>query len=372
MKIAIIAITRNGARLGTRLRQGLGGAELFVSRKYSGQAGKGATIFDGVLRGLVEQLWPPSQPSLRRGEGEGGEETNPFGHYDGFVFIMAAGIVVRMIAPHLEGKEKDPAVVVMDDAGKFAISLLSGHLGGANELAARCAFLTGAREVITTATDANDLPSFDLLAKDHGWEIEDLSRVKLLNSLLLDDEEIAVQDTTGLVRSYFHGRGRLVFHDTFVAANRSSARGLLFVANSTIPPQLQSERLLVLRPKNLVLGIGCNRGTGADEIEQVVTAHLKRLFLSIRSVRSVATAVAKRDEAGLIAFAGRHSLPVVCFDSAELNAVAVSSPPSVHALTAIGATGVAEPAALLASHGGQLILKKVKSGNVTLAIAETA
>jgi cobalt-precorrin 5A hydrolase len=260
----------------------------------------------------------------------------------------------------------------MDDAGKFAISLLSGHLGGANELASRSAFVTGAREVITTATDANGLPSFDMLAKDHGWEIEDLARVKLLNSLLLDGEEIAVTDSTGLVRPYFHGRGRLVFYETFVAALRSSAKGLLIVANSIVPPQLQSERLLVLRPKNLVLGIGCNSGTEAAEIEEVVAANLKRLFLSIRSVRCIATAAAKRDEAGLHAFAGKYALPVFTYESAELNAVEAPSPPSAHALEAIGATGVAEPAALLASHGGHLILKKVKSGNVTLAIAEIA
>ena len=311
--------------------------------------GKHSLPFTGELRELVGKLWRD---------------------YEGFVFIMAAGIVVRVIAPLLAGKETDPAVVVMDDAGKFAISLLSGHLGGANELASRCAFVTGAREVITTATDANDLPSFDMLAKDHGWEIEDLSRVKLLNSLLLDDEEIAVTDNTGLVRPYFHGRGRLVFYDTFVAALRSSAKGLLLVANSIVPPQLQSERLLILRPKNLVLGIGCNSGTAAVEIEAVVVANLKRLFLSIRSVRSIATAAAKRDEAGLLAFAEKYALPVVFYESAELNAVAAPSPPSAHALEAIGATGVAEPAALLASNGGHLILKKVKSGNVTLAIAE--
>ena len=365
MKIAIIAITRNGARLGAQLRKGLGTAELYVSRKYGGQAGKCAVQFDGELRELVAKLWPPSQPSPRRGEGEGGGEA-----YSGFVFIMAAGIVVRMIAPHLEGKEIDPAVVVMDDAGKFAISLLSGHLGGGNELASRSAFLTGARAVITTATDANELPSFDMLAKDHGWVIEDLSRVKLLNSLLLDNEEIAVTDSTGHVRPYFHGRGRLVFHDTFVAALRSGARGLLVVSNSVIPPQLQSERLLVLRPKNLVLGIGCNSGTESDEIEAVVKSQLKRLFLSPSSIRCIATAEAKRQETGLTACAERLGVPLLFFASDQLSAVPTPSPPSEHALAAIGATGVAEPAALLASAGGTLLLKKVKSGNVTLAIAE--
>lgn len=349
MKIAIIAITRDGARLGARLRDGLGSASLYVLQKYRGEAGKDSTPFTGELKELVRQLWPET---------------------DGFIFIMATGIVVRVIAPLIEAKEKDPAVVVMDDAGKFAISLLSGHLGGANELAVCCAFITGAREVITTATDVHGLPSFDMLAKDHGWEIDDLSRVKLLNSLLLDDEEIAVADATGLVRPWFHGRGRLHFFDTFVAAWRSDAKGILFVANSIIPPQLQSERLLVLRPKNLVLGIGCNSGTEAEEIEGVVVATLKRLFLSLRSVRCIATAAAKREEPGLLAFAESHSLPLVCYESAELNKIPVPSPPSAHAMEAIGATGVAEPAALLASAGGRLILKKVKSGNVTLAIAE--
>lgn len=351
MRIAIIAITRNGAQLGTRLKDGLAGAELHVLRKFTGQAGRGAIPFTGELRELVARLWP---------------------EVGGFICIMATGIVVRLIAPHLAGKEKDPAVVVMDDAGRFAISLLSGHLGGANELACRCAFLTGAREVITTATDANDLPSFDMLAKEEGWAIDDLCRVKTLNALLLAGEEIAVVDPTYRVRPWFHGRVRLAFCETFVEALESGAKGCVFVTNRHLPPQARSENLLVLRPRNLVLGIGCNSGTTAEEIEEVVTAHLKRLFLSIRSVACIASATAKREEAGLLAFAGKYGLPLRFYESAELNAVQAPSPPSHHALEAIGAAGVAEPAALLASEGGHLLIKKVKSGNVTLAVAETA
>ena len=351
MRIAIIAITRNGARLGTQLRDSLGSAELHVLQKFAGQAGKGALPFTGELKGLVAQLWS---------------------RYDGFVFVMAAGIVVRMIAPHLVAKDVDPAVVVMDDAGRFAVSLLAGHLGGANELASRCAFVTGAREVITTATDANDLPSFDMLAKAEGWAIDELCRVKTLNALLLEGEEIAVVDPSDRVRTWFHGKGRLSFHDTFVEALQSGARGFVFVTSRRLPLQAQSERLLVLRPKNLVLGIGCNSGTPAEEIEEVVTGQLKRLFLSVKSVSCIGSAVAKREEAGLLAFAEKFGLPLRFFESAELNAVTVPSPPSVHALEAIGATGVAEPAAVLASGGGSLLLKKIKSGNVTLAIAETA
>lgn len=348
MSIAIIAITRNGARLGAKLRDGLG-AELFVLQKYRGQAGPAAQGFD-QLQSLLPRLWQERHE---------------------LVCIMATGIVVRLVAPLLRGKETDPAVVVMDEAGKFAISLLSGHLGGANDLAERCAFVSGARPVITTATDVNELPSFDLLARDHGWGIEELARVKTLNSLLLDDEPIAVVDTTGLVRGYFHGRGKLAFFDTFVAGLRSNAKGFLFVTNSVVPPQLQSEQLLVLRPRNLVVGIGCNSGTSRDEIEAVINANLKRLFLSPGSIACLATAEAKRQEPGLVACAAAFGVPLRWFASSELNEVAVPSPPSEHALKAIGAVGVAEPAALLAAPGGRLLLKKVKDGNVTLAIAET-
>ncbi len=349
MNIAIIAITGNGARLGCRLRDALPESVLYLPPKWVGACTGPFTPFPGCLRELVVLLWRKA---------------------DGLVFIMATGIVVRLIAPLLEGKDRDPAVVVMDDSGKFAVSLLSGHLGGANDLAGRCAAITGAMPVITTATDANGLPSFDMLAKEQGWAIEDLSRVKTLNALLLEKGRIAVVDPTGHVEQHFCGRGNLTFHPDFSAAMKSGAQGFLFITNRSIPPQLQNPALLVLRPQNLVLGIGCNSGTDAEEIGEVVLANLKRQFLSIRSVRCIATAAAKRNEPGLSLFAEKNSLPVIYYESNELNAVASPSPPSPHALEAIGATGVAEPAALIASDGGRLLLKKVKSGNVTLAIAE--
>jgi len=350
MRVAVIAITRNGALLGQKLRCGLAEAELYVSQRYAGQAGTVRRLFDPAgLKELTASLWR---------------------EYDGFVFIMAAGIVVRMIAPLLVSKETDPAVVVMDDTGKFAISLIAGHLGGANELAEQCAFICGARPVITTATDANGLPSFDLLAKEQGWVIDDIGGIKVLNSLLLDDNRIAVVDPTGKARFWLRGRGRISFHDTFAEAMDSQARGFLFVTNRHLPPQTQPDNLLILRPRNLVLGIGCNRGTPVDEIDEFVSAQLKRIFLSRKSVRLIATVTVKSDEAGLNAFAERLGVPLTCFAADELNAVAVPSPPSPHALAAVGASGVAEPSAILGAGGGRLLLKKVKSENVTLAIAE--
>lgn len=336
--------------MGQKLCKALPGTDFYVSQRYAGQAGTGCHTFEPTeLKSLLATIWK---------------------QYDGFILIMATGIVVRMIAPLLEAKEIDPAVVVMDDTGTFAISLLSGHLGGANELAERCAFISGARAVITTATDANRLPSFDMLAKEQGWLIEEISAVKHLNTLLLDGREIAVVDPSGLTRSWLHGRGTVTFFATLAEAAASSAAGCLIVTNRHLPPQTCPDKLLILRPRNLVLGIGCNRNTPADEIAEFVNQHFKHQLLALKSICCIATVAAKSNEVGLIEYASRLGVPLRCFESTELNGVAFPSPPSEHALAAVGAAGVAEPAALLASGGGRLLLKKVKSANVTLAIAE--
>jgi cobalt-precorrin 5A hydrolase len=249
----------------------------------------------------------------------------------------------------------------MDDAGRFAVSLLSGHLGGANQMAEQCALATGAAAVITTATDVHGLPSFDMLAKEQGWAIDDLSRVKTLNSLLLEGGEIAVVDQSGQVKRFVSARGNLRYHPDFQAALSSGAAGFLFVTNREIPPDCRQPNILVLRPRNLVLGIGCNSGTAAGEIEEVVLANLEKLSLSLKSICCLASAAAKRSEPGLLAFAEKCCISTTFYESAELNSVQSPSPPSAHAYEAIGAVGVAEPAALLASGYGTLLLNKVKN-----------
>lgn len=350
MRCAVIAITSGGTTLGQRLRENLADSDFYVASRYSHQVTGDCRAFkSSELKPLIASLWKL---------------------YDGFVLIMATGIVVRMAAPLLESKDTDPAIVVMDDAGRFAIALLSGHLGGANQLAQRCASATGACAVITTATDANKLPSFDMLAKEQGWLIDDISQVKHLNTLLLDNKDIAVVDPTGLVRPWLCGRGQITFYKTFAAAAKSGACGFLFVTNRLLPAEVTPQNTLILRPRNLVLGIGCNRGTPAAELDAFVLRHLKQLSLSLKSIACIASVAAKRDEVGLGEFARRLAVPLHCYESAELNQVTFPSPPSKHALAAVGVAGVAEPAALLASGGGKLLLEKVKSANVTLAVAE--
>ncbi len=350
MTTAVIAITARGARRGRVLTHAMAGLELYVSSRYAQEGGAGSRTFHPTeLRALITSLWHD---------------------VDGFVLIMATGIVVRMIAPLLHSKESDPAVVVMDDAGTFAIPLLSGHLGGANRLARQCGEVTGALPVITTATDANNLPSFDMLAQELGMAIDDIGQVKHLNALLLDHLPIALIDPHGALSKHLLRHSTISHHTTYAGALASGAQGFILVSNRQEPhPELPGQ-LLILRPANLVLGIGCNRGTPAPEIEAFVTGHLLEQSLSVKSVCTIATITAKGDEVGLVNYAQQLGVPLRCFTSEQLNRVTCPSPPSPYALAAVGATGVAEPAALLASEGGCLLLGKVKSANVTLAIAQ--
>jgi cobalt-precorrin 5A hydrolase len=349
MKLAIIAITRNGARLGARLKAASPQAQLFVLGRFAGEAGVEANAFSGDLKGLVARLW---------------------GSVDGFAFIMATGIVVRVIAPHLGGKEQEPAVVVLDEAGHFAISLLAGHLGGANRLAADLAAMAGGTPVITTATDVNGLTAWDEAARKAGLRVAPLAHIKQLNRLLLEGERIALVDRRGRVAPLFSKTPGVELYTTFAAALHSGAAGLIFVTHRRLPDLDQHPTLLLLRPPDLVVGIGCNRGTSADEIENVVAGELERAGLAFASIGCLASITEKADEPGLLAFAARHALPLKFFPAEQLNAVTVPSPASPHALSAIGAHGVCEPAAILAAAGGPLLMPKIKSGNVTVAVAE--
>lgn len=349
MKLAIIAITRNGARLGARLHAVRPESELFVLERFAPAAGAQVTLFKGELKELVARLW---------------------GHYQGFAFIMATGIVVRMVAPHLAGKERDPAVVVLDEAGQFAVSLLAGHLGGANRLAVELAAASGGTPVITTATDVNGLTAWDEAARQAGLRVEPVVHIKHLNSLLLEGGRIALVDRRGRVAPLFANTPGIEVHTTFAAALQSGATGLVFVTHRLIPDLDRRPNLLALRPPDLVVGIGCNRGTSADEIEAAVVSELGRAFLAFASVGRLASVQEKADETGLLEFAARHALPLDFFTAAQLNAVAAPSPDSPHALDAIGVRGVCEPAAILAAAGGSLLITKKKCGNVTIAVAE--
>jgi cobalt-precorrin 5A hydrolase len=347
MKLAIIAITEGGAKLARTLGTAAEDAEVYLPERL-----RRADNCRYFSRPLAIEL-----PAL-------------FAGYQGLLCIMATGIVVRLLAPHLRGKDTDPAVVVMDEKGDFAVSLLSGHLGGANDLARAAAELTGGQAVITTATDVNDLPAWDDVARQEGMGIEPLPSIKVLNALLLRGEPIALVDRGGRVAAHFGSVATVSCHGNFAQALGSGAAGQVFVTHRHIPWPSDQGILLLLRPRDLVVGIGCNRGTAAGEIEEAVKKELSAAFLAFGSIASLATIEAKGDEAGLLEFARLYRFRLDLHSAAALNAVVAPSAESSHALAAVGARGVCEPAALLSAGGGPLLVNKKKCGNVTVAVAQ--
>lgn len=274
------------------------------------------------------------------------------------IFIMAAGIVVRKIAPFLRDKRTDPAVVVLDEKGEHVVSLLSGHLGGANVLAREIALFLQAIPVITTASDANGLPSLDLWAEEEGLLIENWEQLPTVATQLLDHRSIRLFSDVPVKAP-----------DQFKQTDEPDSADIIVTNRSAIGPSEGRGAPVLLRPKNLVAGVGCNRNTAKQEIEEAVRSVLDKAGLSFLSLRAVATIDKKGNEPGLRAFALDQGFPLVTFTPDELNLVP-GILPSEAALKATGAQAVAEPAAILASPGGRLLVGKRKMGNVTVAIAE--
>lgn len=276
--------------------------------------------------------------------------------YHGFVFVMAAGIAVRAIAPHIKDKKKDPCVVVVDECGNFAISLLSGHIGGGNALARRIADIIGAEAIITTASDNLGLAAIDLWANRPDLAIENEKDLTLTSARLVNKGSINVYSD---VRLPMLPPG-LVQTDTpetadIVVSNRTDfKKGPLF-----------------LRPRNLVVGIGCNRGVTKNSIAYAVNETFKINGFSIFSIRNLASIDIKQDEAGLIEYAKTFGVDIKFYSSELLGTVMINKP-SKTVLNATGVGGVCEPAAILSAGGdrGRLLVEKTKWKTVTVAVAE--
>jgi len=275
-----------------------------------------------------------------------------------FIFIMATGIVVRTIAPLLKDKKTDPAVVVLDEKGQYAVSLVSGHLGGANGLARHVASLLGAEAVITTASDINNLPSIDLWAKDNGLIVENWDALSRVATRLINEETLRVYSEPDITLPEAFTRE----HDPRRADILITKKQRTETCGSCVKDQLY------LRPQNLVIGIGCNSGTQAQEIEDAIKSVLLEHNLSFLAVHSIATIDKKASEPGLRYFADKYNLAIVSFSADELNNVR-GIEKSETVFRATGANAVAEPSALLASKMAKPLVPKQKSGNVTVAVA---
>ncbi len=345
-RIALISVTRNGRDLARKVAGLLPACTVFSPREMAEES-EGEHPFDPPLPKEVARLWP---------------------EYGAFLFIMATGIVVRVISGLITDKRHDPAVLVMDEKGRHVISLLSGHLGGANALTLKVAKLTGADPVITTATDLSGLPAAEMWAGEMGLIIENPEVVKGVNAALVNGERVGIfSSRPEWLRD---AAGPWIPFETLSALFASDCRARVVISNRRIEECEQDGRTLLLRSKNLVCGIGCNRGTEAEEIEACFHSLFRKRGLSVLSVGRIASVDAKADEAGLCAFSEKIGVPIRFYSRDELNAMPDGTGPSPWALKELGVKGVCEQAAMKGAGTDSLVVPKVKSGNVTMAVAE--
>ena len=347
-RAALWCLTENGCRLASRLVAAGDPVDCFISGRLSGTQ----TI-------PVHSTFKRLAISVER----------VFQHYSGHVFFMSAGIVVRMIAPLIRHKTVDPAVVVVDDAGKFAISLLAGHLGGANDLARSVAERIGAIAVVTTATDAHQVPAIDVMAQKLGLAIENPDAIKQVNMAFLQKLPVSLHDPGGkLIQSM--PQYRYLWHMAEPAADMnqevSTVPAGVYVGDIQVdlPPQF-----LILRPASLVAGIGCNRNTPAAEIDHLLMQVLSQHRLSFHSLVRLASISLKKDEKGLLELAAGLNLPITFYDKDQLARVDGVENPSETVKKYTGVPSVCEAAAILAAQMGELIVPKHTTRNVTVAIA---
>ncbi|GLB30418.1 cobalt-precorrin 5A hydrolase [Lacrimispora amygdalina] len=337
MKIAVICFTGAGASTALRLMEGL-----IKEGDLCEGFGKGRGL-KPLTSSLAE--WTRKQ----------------FLEKDGIVFIGAMGIAVRSIAPCLKGKAVDPAVVVLDDEGRFSISVLSGHLGGANELTGRAARITGGQAVITTSTDIHGKFAVDLFAKRLGLSITELNKVKKVSAAVLRGEMVGFF-------SDFPIEGKLPEE----LCSGADADISLFVTLLNLPDAGKTDHLLRLVPKILILGIGCRKGTPVTAIRDGVSRVLEEHNLSPLAIAGCASIDLKKEEEGICAFAAETGVPFYTYPAEVLAGIEgeFTSSPFVKRIT--GVDNVCERAALCCVKelgGGKLIVKKEAAAGVTVAAA---
>ena len=348
-KTAIWVITPNGTKLAEILFRNLSRSDVYISRKIA-ETPIGHLSFENLSETL----------------------SHKFNQYSGHVFIMSTGIVVRVIAPLVKSKLDDPAVVVVDDQGNHAISLLSGHLGGANALTLRIAGIIGADPVITTATDVNRVPAIDVLAKEMNLLIENPRAIKTVNMALLKGEKIFVHDPFGYLGNILPYAEPCSYGGTVDRSKKHCRVNEFEEVPGVYVDDLAVDLLpevLVLRPASLAAGIGCNRNTAMEEMKALLEDVFETYKLAPSSLRSLASIDVKSDERGLLSLAENLNLPLVFYNRQELNQVKEIKNPSIVVEKHVGVKSVCEAAAILTARGGPLIVPKQMTKNVTVAIA---
>ena len=277
-----------------------------------------------------------------------------FASCDGLIFISSCGIAVRAIAPYVQSKTKDPAVVVVDELGTYGISLLSGHLGGANRLAKEISDLISACPVITTATDLSSVFAVDLWAEKLGLFIVNPEHIKWVSSRLLDGQTLKLQSS-------------------FLISDKLPVGLMVGTADQyDILVSYQAHgraETLHLVPPVITLGVGCKRGTNVEKLEHAYDLILNKLNVHPAAVKRVCSIELKAREPGILEFCRRHSFPYYTYSPAELAALPGVFSGSDFVKSVTGIDNVCERSAVLGSGGGRLFAGKNAGFGVTMALA---
>lgn len=348
-RTAVVTLTVGGKELAFKISNSLEGVDLYFPYKLkkirdNRICGKGLNYYNSSLKDLTANL---------------------FKRYNKIIYIMALGIVVRVIAPFLKDKRVDPAVVTIDETGRYVISTLAGHLGGANELTEKIAEILDSTAVITTATDCQGKPAIDLLSKRINASIEPFQNLKLANAAIVNNRPLNIF-TDHKINSVHSDN--IEFSPLSDLNTRTIQSGFpLIISNRQF--SIDSNYLQLI-PRNIIIGIGCRRGVTVSEITKAIDAALNILNIKRESIKKLATIDLKEDESGLIAYAVENSLEIDIIKREEIKKADLNISSSEFVEKVIGVPGVCEPAALLSSKTGKLILEKTKFSRVTIAVVE--
>jgi cobalamin biosynthesis protein CbiG len=344
--IAAVAITRCGAGMASRLARGLPGVELYVEQRWAGELGVPCRAFRLPLRPLVADL---------------------FARYPSLVLFTAVGVAVRLLSPLLSGKGRDPAVVTVDEAGRFAVCLLSGHRGGGEALAREVAAALGATPVLTSASAALGLPALDLLGAEQGWRLEGEEGLTAVAAALVNGGPVAFYQEAGQ-RPWGEPPPGIVPVASLEEAVALGAPRIV-VSDRLLPATARDGApTLVYRPPTLVAGVGCRRGVEGRHIAAFVRSVLKGNGLSPLSLRCLATAEAKAGEPGMAEAAALLGVPLLPLPADRLRQVAGLVSPSASERL-LGLPSVSETSALAAAGAQALLVPRAKDGRVTVAVA---
>ena len=344
-KTVVLAITKNGIKIGENLKKLFPDWSIFAPLKLSNEN--------------TEIVWY-SEPTTDK-------IVELFKNNNALICLFSLGAVIRLIAPHLKDKKTDPAVIVIDDKANFVISVLSGHIGGANELTEEIAEKLGALPVITTAADVNKTIAVDLVGREFNWKIDDDSTVTKISAHMVNEEPIGILQEVGERNWYKNLPKNVLIYEKMDDLKKSNSKAHLIISDKIIDDEISNESV-IYRPPSLVIGIGLHWDTTKETIREGIDHCLEKFKLSSKSIAKLVSIKKPQDVQGLIDLGEEMGIPVEYVNREDL--AEISAPNPSETVKAFEGTASVSEAAAIKVSGGELIVEKQKfPPNLTIAIA---